>query len=169
VSWDALTAIGTVFTSLVIVVTAVIGMGQLRQFRAQRRDVAAVELVRSLQDDSYLEAYRRIFSVAYKDRANPPSEAIDYDKAAVTLAFRFEMLGVLVYRGTIPFDIAEDLVGGLVVLTWRRLRDATLENRVTLGWPTYMEWFQWLAEQLERRERLDQTPAHIREAAWRPV
>lgn len=52
---------------------------------------------------------------------------------------------------------------------WRRLRDLTLEMRAALEWPTYLEWFQWLAEQFEKRERLQQTPAYIRLKSWRPV
>ncbi len=87
----------------------------------------------------------------------------------MVLGFRFEMLGVLVYRRVIPFEIAEDLVGGLVLGAWNRLTDTTLETRVTLEWPAYFEWFQWLAEQFEKRERLQQTPAHIRADDWRPA
>ena len=56
ISWDAITAIGTVFTGLAIVVTAIAGVDQLRQLRAQRRDAAAVDLLRSLQDESFSRA-----------------------------------------------------------------------------------------------------------------
>ena len=157
-NWEAVTAVGTVH-HFVIFVTALVGIGQLRQFRAQRQDAAAVELVRSLQDDAFMQAYRRVFSA---------SGHCEYEEAAVVLGFRFEMLGVLVYQGTIPFDIAQDLVGGLVLGAWNRLRQTTIEMRLELGWPAYLEWFQWLAEQFERRDRLQQIPAHIRAVDWRP-
>jgi hypothetical protein len=168
-TWEAVTAVGTIFTGFVILGTALIGFDQLRQLRTQRRDVAAVELVRSLQDDEFLEACRSMFSVG--DQAILPDalqKNVQYNKAAMVLGFRFEMLGVLVYRGTIPFEIAEDLVGGFVLLAWKRLKSTTLETRTSLGWPMFLEWFQWLAEQFEKRQRLEQTPAHVRAADWRP-
>jgi hypothetical protein len=169
VSWEAVTAVGTIFTGLVILGTALIGLDQLRQLRTQRRDVAAVELVRSLQDEMFLDAYRSIFAAGDEEISPDPRRTnAQYNKAAVVLGFRFEMLGVLVYRGTIPFEIAEDLVGGFVLLAWKRLRNTTLETRTSLGWPMFLEWFQWLAEQLEKRQRLEQTPAHVRAADWRP-
>jgi hypothetical protein len=168
-SWEAVTAVGTVFTGLVIVVTAFVGVNQLRQFRAQRRDAAAVELVRSLQDDTFLDAYRMIFAAGDDAlSADPRQTTAPYNRAAVVLGFRFEMIGVLVYRGTIPFEIAEELVGGFVLLAWRRLKNTILEARIALAWPMFLEWFQWLAEQLEKRQRLEQTPAHIRVAEWQP-
>jgi hypothetical protein len=168
-SWEAVTAAGTIFTGVVILGTALIGFDQLRQARTQRRDAAAVELVRSLQDDAFLEAYRVIFGAEEEARLSGPDQTTaNYNKAAIVLGFRFEMLGVLVFRGTIPFDIAEDLVGGFVLLAWRRLKTTTLGTRTALGWPMFLEWFQWLAEQLEKRQRLEQTPAHLRAADWRP-
>jgi hypothetical protein len=170
VTWEAVTAVGTTFTGLVIFVTAVVGIVQLRQFRAQRRDVAAVELVRSLQDDTFLDAYRSIFAAGGQAISPDPRQAdAGYNKAAIVLGFRFEMLGVLVYRGTIPFEVAEELVGGFVLLAWKRLKNTTLETRASLGWPTFLEWFQWLAERFEQRQRLEQMPAHIREKEWRPT
>jgi hypothetical protein len=48
------------------------------------------------------------------------------------------------------------------------LKSTTLETRTSLGWPMFLEWFQWLAEQLEKRQRLEQTPAHVRLTDWRP-
>jgi hypothetical protein len=168
-SWEAVTAVGTIFTGAVILGTALIGFDQLRQVRTQRRDAAAVELVRSLQDDAFLEAYRVIFGSGEEAlSADSCQTTAQYNKAAIVLGFRFEMLGVLVYRDTIPFDIAEDLVGGFVLLAWRRLKTTTLGTRTALSWPMFLEWFQWLAEQLEKRQRLEQTPAHLRAADWRP-
>jgi hypothetical protein len=76
------------------------------------------------------------------------------------------MLGLLVHRGTIPFETGEQLIGGLVLGSWRRLRKTVETTRTALQWPTYMEWFQWLAEQFEKRERLQQVPAHIRWRDW---
>jgi hypothetical protein len=168
-NWEAITALSAAFTGLVIVVTALVGIDQLRQLRAQRRDSAAVELVRSLQDIDFTRAFGLIFSL-------PPAIAAadlrargrEYEEAAQLMVMRFEILGLLVYRGTISFDVTEELIGGAVVGVWDRLKILTSETRKAQDYPMYLEWFQWLAEQFIKRNRLEQSPAHVRHRDWSP-
>lgn len=162
-NWEAVTAIATLFTGCVIAVTAIIGVYQLRQLREQRRDAAAVELMRSLQDTTFARAFLTILELredvtASELRARGPQ----VEEAAQILEFRFETLGQLVYRDTISFEVAEELVGGGVLTVWNRLRDTISRTREEKNWPMYCEWFQWLAERLEKRARLEQTPAYMR-------
>lgn len=168
-SWEALTAVSTAFTGIVILVTALVGANQLAQLRAQRRDAGAIELMRSLQDEDFVRASGVIMSLP----AGISAEELrvlghDYTDAARLLGFRFEMLGVLVYRGAISFNVTEDLVGGAILSIWVRLKNSVHETRVVQSWPTYMEWFQWIAERFEERGRLEQTPAHVRFHRWKP-
>jgi hypothetical protein len=169
VSWEAVTALSTAFTGVVIGVTAVAGVAQLRQLRAQRRDSAAVELMRSLQDSEFIRAFGLIMSLPAGVRADElRSRGREYTDAAFIIGLRLEMLGVLVYRGAIAFDVTEDLAGGGIVSMWIRLKDFARATRDEQQYPMYLEWFQWLAEQYERRDRLQQTPAHERHRSWTP-
>jgi hypothetical protein len=100
-NWEAVTAISTAFTGLIIAVTALVGVYQLRQLRQQRRDAGTIELVRTFQDTDFTRAGRLVFSL-------PPgllaadlrAYGREYEEAAQILALRFEYLGVLVYRGS---------------------------------------------------------------------
>ncbi|HZT14302.1 MAG TPA: hypothetical protein VFA29_15985 [Candidatus Baltobacteraceae bacterium] len=168
-NWEAVSAVSSAFTGLVIVITAVVGIYQLRQLGAQRRDAAAVEVMRSLQDADFVRSFDLIM------RLDPGASEADlhrlgreYEIAAQILALRFEMLGVLVFRGAVAFDVTEDLCGGGVLSVWLRLNALAFERRRTQDYPMYLEWFQWLAEQFERRNRLHQTPAHERHSSWKP-
>ncbi len=168
--WEAVTAWSTAFTGLVILTTALVGVNQLGQLRAQRRDTAAVELMRSLQDPDFSRALARILSL---HPAMPAKDlralGRDYVEAADILAMRFELLGVLVYRGAVSFEVTEDLGGGAVLAAWLRLKDLAFETRETQNYPMYLEWFQWLAEQFEKRDRLQQIPAYVRHRDWTPA
>jgi hypothetical protein len=169
-SWEAITALGTVFTGVVIIATAIVGVGQLRQLYEQRRDAAAVELVRSLQDETFSHAFALIFSLPPEVSASDlRARGAEYEEAALVLSFRFEMLGVLIHRGTISFEVTEEVVGGGIVSVWRRLKEVIRETRVAMKWPAHLEWFQWLAEQFEKRGRLQQTPAYVRYRDWTPA
>jgi hypothetical protein len=168
-NWEAVTAMSTAFTGLAIVVTAIVAIGQFRGQAAQRRDAASVELVRSLQDGLFVHAFQTVFSAPVDvSLADLRKLGPECEEAARLLSFRFEMLGVLIHRGTISFEVTEELVGGAIVSVWQRFRLVTKEIRETQNYPVYMEWFQWLAERLEERERLGQTPAHVRYKDWQP-
>jgi hypothetical protein len=168
-TWEAVTALSTVFTGIVIAVTAIVAVIQLQHLRSQRRDAAAIELIRSLQDPELARAFSLIMSL-------PPGISADelrakgerYVEAAHVLGLRFEMLAVLVHRGAIAFDVAEDLTQGGVLGTWARLRDTALQTRKTQHLPLFLEWFQWLAEQYEKRRSLQRPPAHERYRNWAP-
>jgi hypothetical protein len=129
-NWEAVTAWSTAFTGVVILVTALVGVNQLAQLRAQRRDAAAVELMRSLQDPDFSRAFARVISLPAEISPNELREfGREYVEAAQILAGRFELLGVLVYRGAVSFEVTEELAGGAVVAGWLRLKSMALETR----------------------------------------
>lgn len=167
--WDAITALSSAFTGIVIVISAFFGLDQLRQMRAQRRDSAAVELARSLQDVQVMRALSLIFTLAPDTPAAEfHARGREYEDAALLVALRFEMLGVLVHRRVISFDVIEDLAGGAVLGFWQRTRNYIFEQRAAHDYAIFMEWFQWLAERFEERNRLSLAPAHLRHRNWHP-
>lgn len=76
---------------------------------------------------------------------------------------------LLVFRRAVAFDVTQELIGGAVVTVWERLKDSIRETREAQQYPMWMEWFQWLAEQFARQDRLQQSPAHVQHRDdWSP-
>ena len=168
-TWEAISAISTAFTAVVIAVTALLGIYQLAQLRAQRRDAAAIELMHSLQDTTFARAFRLIFlQPDTMSAADVVAGGPELEEAAMILAFRFETIGLMVYRGTISFQLVDELIGGATIEIWNRLSGWVVATRIERGWPMYCEWFQWLAERFAARGRLDRPPAHERLRDWKP-
>ena len=168
-NWEALTAISAALTVLVIVATAIAGFIQIRQLRDQRRDSAAVELVRTFQDGEFVRAFDLVMSIpvglsADELRARGP----ELMQAIRTVAIRLEMVGAIVYRRAISFDVTEEVCRGATVGAWRRTKALVEAQRAEQDWPMYLEWFQWLAEQFEKEKNRRQAPAHLRERNWEP-
>jgi hypothetical protein len=168
-NWEALTAISTAFTGLVIVATAIGAFMQIRQLREQRRDIASVELVRTFLDNDFVHAFDLVMSVpeglsADELRGRGP----EYLGAVRTVAIRFEMVGALVYRRTVSFYVTEEVCGGATVAVWHRLKALVEAQRIERTHPLDMEWFEWLADKFEKRRYVTQTPARIREKNWKP-
>lgn len=168
-NWEALTAISTALTGLVILATAIGGLIQIKQFRDQRRDTATVELVRVFQDSDFVRAFDAVMSLPEGASADQLRECgPEYLQAVRTVAIRFEMIGALVHGRTISFKVTEEVCAGAAVAVWRRLKAFVEAQRIERNHPLDMEWFEWLAEQFEKRRYPTQTPAHLREHNWRP-
>src|SRR5688500_2057193 len=110
---DTLANLAQVLGALAVVAAIAFGLAQIRQFRQQRRDALAVELMRSIQDSEFTRSFRMILAV--------PSGITDeqflalgneVEDAAWSLCTKYETLGYLVYRGIMPIELVEELVGG---------------------------------------------------------
>jgi len=143
---------------------------QLRDYRRQRRENAAAELVHSFYDPEFARAVRlvRLLPDACT-AADLRSKGPEFEEAAILVSFAFETIGLLVFREVTPFSIVEDLTGGLAVLMWRKLERWQRDVRAESKQESWAEWFQWLAERLIESARAgNKRPAHEAFSDWRP-
>lgn len=164
-----LAQLAEILSGIAVVVAIVFGVVQVRQFRQQRSDLADIALMQSLQDPEFTRSFRLVYSLddgldAKALRALGP----EYEEAAIALGARFESIGLLVFRGSIPFDLFEQILGGIVVLLWRKLEPWVRDYRAEQGHELLFEWFQWLAERLDERGRPTELPAYRRYRDWKP-
>jgi len=154
---------------------AIIGGGifaivQLREFREQRRQAVAVELVRSFSEPAHANAVNLIQELP--DGASAEllrSKGREYERAAVMIAITYETIGLMVFREMASFAMVRELSGGIAVVLWRKLGPWVFAIRQEQGQRSFAEWFQWLAEQLLRESaHKEANPAHERYADWRP-
>ena len=165
---ERLADLAQVLGALAVVAAIVFGMAQIHQFRQQRSDALAVELMRSIQDTEFTRSLRILLTLApdgsvEEFRARGP----EVEGAAWSLCAKYETLGYLVYRGIMPIALVEELVGGVGVHLWYRLRPWAEAVRAEQGQPLLLEWFQWLVQQLEARDRPQAVPAYERLRDWK--
>lgn len=166
---QAASHIAQILGGIAVVVAIFFGITQIRQFKQQRLDAAAIEIMRSLQDREFTHAFRLIYGL----EGGVGAQALrnlgpEHEDAAITIGTRFETIGLLVFQQSIPFHLVEQQIGGAVVLLWSRLQPWAEDYRAEQGHLLLFEWFQWLAEQLRRRDRPNQTPAYLRHREWTP-
>ncbi len=86
----------------------------------------------------------------------------------MVVSITFESVGVMVFHRVLPLRIVDELMGGTVVSCWRRLSAWVGTMREEQGRPEMHEWFQWLADQLERRGQASPgAPAYVAERDWK--
>lgn len=166
---DTATQIAQILGGITLVAAVIFGIVQVRQFRRQRQDMAAVELMRSIQDSEFTRALRLLYTlptgISAKDLR---ARGIEYEDAAFTVSTKFETIGLLVFRENIPFHIVEELIGGTIVKLLRRLQPWAEQVRLEQEQKQFMEWFQWLGERLIERGRTEMPVAHEQYREWKP-
>jgi hypothetical protein len=166
---ETLADVAQVLGALAVLTAIIFGVTQIHQFRQQRRDALAVELMRSIQDTEFTRSLRILLELPH-DMTPAQLRALgsELEDAAWSLCAKYETLGYLVYRGIMPIELVEELVGGVGVHLWHRLRPWAEHVRSEQNQPLLLEWFQWLAERLEDRKRPQAIPAYERLRNWIP-
>jgi len=160
--------ISQVASATTIVGGTVFGLVQISEYRKQRRNAVAAELMRAFMSPELASAVALVRTLpdgvsAEELRRSGP----EMEKAAVMVNMTFETMGLLVFQRIAPFPLVLELAGGMIVVMWHKLRPWMLQVRKEQAQPSWAEWFQWLAQQCEQHKtRME--PAYSRHSAWRP-
>lgn len=166
---ETLANVAQVLGAVAVLTAIAFGLAQIKQFRQQRRDALAVELMRSIQDAEFTRSLRMLLALPVDITADQVrAQGHELENAVWSLCSKYETLGFLVYRGIMPIDLVEEMVGGVGVHLWYRLKPWAEAVRKEQGQPLLLEWFQWLAERLEERKRPHAVPAYDRLRNWKP-
>jgi len=149
-------------TTVAVIVGVVFGIAELRRGARERRDTAAVEIVRGAQTPEIIRAVARILKLP--DDADP--QVIRNDPAllesAMAVYFACEMWGSIVFEGVLDLHMFDRMVGGWVRSTWVRLRRWIAAERIENRNANVGEWWEWLYERLEADPDPGKAPgAHI--------
>ena len=138
-----------VFTAIAVVIGIIFGLIELRQATRNRRDLAAVDIVRTVQTQEVRQAVRKIFDLPLD--ADPQLIRNDPELLAAALAVdsACEMWGCMVFEGVVDHKLLDRMVGGWVRGTWARLRAWVESERVETQSVNVGEWWQWLYDLLE--------------------
>ena len=143
---------------------------QIYHYRQRRERDAMLELVRSFQSPPFTRALHRVNSLPdgadrlqIRELLGPEGE-----DDVFLVGLTWESLAVLAFRREVTLDLMADYFSGAIVISWRKLHVFVEEDRRSLKRKTVWEWFQWLAEQMNKREtKSPRTPAHIAHREWR--
>ena len=138
-----------IVTTLAVVLAVVFGLIELRHAVRDRRDHAAVDIVRTVQTQEVRRAVERVLKLP--DDADPDvirGDPVMLD-AALAVDSACEMWGSMVFEGVVDLHLLDRMVGGWVRGTWSRLRRWVEAERAENRNPNVGEWWQWLYARLE--------------------
>ena len=160
--------ISQIVAAATVVGGTVFGLLQLYEYRQQRREAVALELLSKFMGPEFSAAMITITSLPEEATVESIRQAgPEIERAANLMVTNFEAMGILVHRRMVPLPLVTDMIGGVVVVCWRRLCPWIEAIREETHNPSDSEWFQWLAEQCERNAP-NKVPAHIKYRGWEP-
>jgi len=164
-----ITTILSMFSTTAIVASVIFGAVQLRQLKKQRARESALQLVQSARTPEFLNAVNIVFDLPENLSRKEIEERLGNKMTSVYVMFgTFESLGILIFRREIEIQLVEDFFSGIIILAGRKLKNYLDEVRKTSNRQTYYEWFQWLYEQVEKREsKTPAVPAYITYRDWK--
>jgi hypothetical protein len=140
--------------ALSFIVALVFGIAQVRTAERDRRERLTLESLRNFQSREFVELMLYITS---NDLPSSRKEmnALPGNERVILIQFAQEMesLGILVAERFIDVDLVDKTLGSLVVTAWEKYKIMFLDMREKLPDPFLGEYFQWLAEQIDRRMR----------------
>ena len=152
----------------------VLGVGfavyETRRYRGERNREAAMELLHAFQTPDFAKALVLIYRLPDGLSKQEIERRLGEDLHLVyAMTTTWESIGVLIQRGEVDIELVDDFFSGPIVVSWRKLENYFVGERAETGRETIGEWFQWLAEQFEKREgSVPPVPAHVQYRDWTP-
>lgn len=155
---------------LLVLSGVVFGVFEIRHYREQRQETAAIEIMRAFQSPQFTHSLRMIMEFEGECRSCREDDmSDDLKECAMLVSTTLEAVGLMVFRRIVPFRLVQQLMGGTIQASWRVLRPHTEMMRERLSRPSIHEWFQWLAERLDAHpEFRDCAGAYEKHRDWQP-
>jgi hypothetical protein len=140
--------------TLSLVVALVFGIAQVRAAARDRRERLTLEALRSFQTRDFAELMQYVTNHEMPDTREdlgrlPAGEQVYF----MQFAQEMEMLGILVAEKYINLDLVDKTLGSYVSTSWEKYSKLFVPMRETLPDPFLGEYFQWLAEAIQKRMR----------------
>ncbi len=160
---DVISVIANLALALSFIVGLIFGIVQVRAAAQDRRERLTLETLRQFQTREFVDLMHFITSHDMPSKREAMLALPDNEQAMyIQYSQEMESLGILVAERFINIDLVDKTLGSLVVTTWEKYKAVFLDIREKQPDPFLGEYFQWLAEQIEKRMRENpRQPFHI--------
>ena len=121
------------------------------------------DLVKTRQTDLIMRLYSRFGSEGFqkaleKVRRREALSFHDYEEKYgwaewITIGTFYEGIGILLSRKLIDIGLVDDLFTSPIKMAWELMKTTIIEARKERGQPTIFEWFEYLHNEMKKREQ----------------
>ena len=155
-----ITEISAVVAAAGVIVGVVYYVLDMRNQTRKRQTDLVMKLYSELGSKEYIEAYPKFFLLEFKDfedfQDKYPREKFTPSEAGTAYnmyCYFFEKVGLLLHRKLIDIELVDDLFSIAIKGCWEKVRPIVEGIRKEHNIPQYWEWFEYLNNEIEKREQ----------------
>ncbi len=143
-------SISALVAAVGVIVGVVFTVVELRNLIRQRQTDLVIRLYSTMGSGSFQEAWEKTRDRHYESFKSYQTKYGLRDVNQVGIFF--EGIGVLLHRKLINIDLVDDLFTAPVKMHWETLNPLVEDYRKERNRPTIFEWFEYLYNELQKRE-----------------
>jgi hypothetical protein len=140
-----------VIAAVSVVMTAVFAMFQLRDLVKTRQTDLIMRLYSRFGSEEFQKTFEKVLGREAKS-LREYEEKYGWAEWSAVGTF-FEGIGILLRRKLINIGLVDDLFTAPVKMAWDMMKDGIVEVRKEEGQSTIFEWFEYLYNEMVKRER----------------
>jgi hypothetical protein len=148
--------ISIAIASASIVIAAIYYLSILRHQAKQRQTDMVMKLYATFGSTEFQKAYQTMMHLGFEDYSDYMKrygENADVRAAFMTVSVFFEGMGLLVKRKLVGMDLVDDLLSSDILSTWQKMKPLAEGNRKKSARPQAWEWFEYLYNEMKKREQ----------------
>lgn len=151
---EIIAMIANLALALSLIVALIFGIVEVKAAARDRRERLTLETLRNFQTREFAELLHfvnssKMPSTSKELEALPATDRVSY----IQFGQQMESLGILVAEKLINIDLVDKTLGLFVTTAWQKYKKVFQDIRVNQPDPFLGEYFEWLAEQIDRRMR----------------
>ena len=148
---SSINAISGILAAIGVIVGVVFAVLQLRDLAKTRRTDLVIRLYSAFGSKEIQEAWEKLRTREFEDYSAYSKE---YGLLEInTVGWFFEGVGVLLARKLIDIGLVDDLFSSPVKRAWERMKPIAEGMRKQTQRPQIWEWFEYLYNEMQRREQ----------------
>ena len=146
-----ITEISAIVAAAGVIVGGVLTVLEIRNLVRQRQTDLIMKLYSDFDNIEFQKVCREVLNREAKD-------VHDYENKYGLVEFTvvgmfFEGIGILLKRKLIDIALVDDMFTTPIKWTWEKIKDITLEARKVRNQPEILEWFEYLYNEMKKREQ----------------
>jgi hypothetical protein len=151
---EIIALIANLALALSFIVALIFGIAQVKAAARDRRERLTLEALRNFQTREFAELIHFVTSDKMPESLKELQALSDKERVNfIQFAQEMEMLGILLADRLINIDLVDKTIGSLVTDSWDKYKKVILDIRNKRPDPFLCEYFQWLAERIDKRLR----------------
>jgi len=148
-----ITEISAIVAAVGVLVGVIFTVLQLRDLVRTRQTDLIMRLYSRYGSEGFQRTWNKLYSLQ-RDLRDFHDYREKYGMAEwIGVGTFFEGIGVLLCRKLVDIDIVDELFTAPLKMAWDLMEDSIMEARKEFNQPTIFEWFEYLYNELQKREQ----------------